>query len=102
MTKPIARPAITSARPPINAIGRPPPCKAFFVNIISTTTMQLADAVGAVAVDAGLRASHAGAPAQVLGRYDCLQLETPGELAELLLQAPAAVCCLIELTPRRG
>lgn len=54
------------------------------------------------AADAGLRASHAGAPAQALGRYDCLQLETPGELAELLLQAPAAVCCLIELTPRRG
>jgi hypothetical protein len=54
------------------------------------------------AADGGLRASHGGAPAQVLGRYDCLQLETPGELAELLLQAPAAVCCLIELTPRRG
>ncbi len=53
------------------------------------------------AADDGLQASHAGTPAPVLGRYDCLQLETPGELAELLLQAPAAVCCLIELTPRR-
>ena len=54
------------------------------------------------AADDGLQASYAGATAPVLGRYDCLQLETPGELAELLLQAPGAVCCLIELTPRRG
>ncbi|SDG61748.1 hypothetical protein SAMN05216603_102499 [Pseudomonas benzenivorans] len=53
------------------------------------------------AADAGLRASYAGTTAVVLGRHDCLQLETAGELAELLLQAPAAVCCLIELTPRR-
>lgn len=55
------------------------------------------------AADAGLQASHVGTTAPVLGRYDCLQLKAPGELAELLLQAPAAaVCCLIELTPRHG
>lgn len=50
------------------------------------------------AAEGGLRVSHAGAEAGVLGRHDCLQLDTPGGLGELVLRAPAGICCLIELT----
>ncbi|MGH8352202.1 MAG: HutD/Ves family protein [Pseudomonas sp.] len=54
------------------------------------------------AADAGLTLSQAGAESAVLGRYDCLHLETQGDLAELVLRAPAGNCCLIELTPQRS
>jgi environmental stress-induced protein Ves len=50
------------------------------------------------AAEAGLKVSHGGAEADVLGRHDCLQLDTPGGLGELVLRAPAGICCLIELT----
>lgn len=50
------------------------------------------------AAEAGLKVSHGGAEADVLGRHDCLQLDTPGGLGELVLRASAGICCLIELT----
>lgn len=50
------------------------------------------------AAEAGLRVSHGGAEAHVLGRHDCLQLDTPGSLGELVLRVSAGICCLIELT----
>lgn len=50
------------------------------------------------AAEAGLKVSHGGAEADVLGRHDCLQLDTPGALGELVLRAAAGICCLIELS----
>lgn len=50
------------------------------------------------AAEAGLKVSHGGAEADVLGRHDCLQLDTPGCLGELVLRAAAGICCLIELS----
>ncbi|MFJ4143297.1 HutD family protein [Pseudomonas sp. NPDC089734] len=40
---------------------------------------------------------------EILGKYDCLQVENPGGLLEIELQAPSASrCCLIELSALRA
>ncbi|WP_271409592.1 HutD/Ves family protein [Pseudomonas sp. Q1-7] len=52
------------------------------------------------AAEDGVSLSHEGQRSDVLGRHDCLHLETPGTLAEVTLSGNGAACCLIELSPR--
>lgn len=52
------------------------------------------------AAEGGVSLDLNGRRSEVLGRHDCLHLETPGTLAEVTLNGSRAACCLIELTPR--
>jgi environmental stress-induced protein Ves len=52
------------------------------------------------AAEDGVSLDLDGQRSDVLGRHDCLHLETSGNLAEVKLSAQGAACCLIELTPR--
>ncbi|MCY1368078.1 HutD [compost metagenome] len=51
------------------------------------------------AAEDGVSLDLDGQRSDLLGRHDCLHLETSGNLAEVTLVGKGA-CCLIELTPR--